>query len=64
MPGRARTPGGAAGREEVPAGLGFLRGPGVSGRKFLQDWEGILSFFVIFLSFFDYLEYVKLYVMY
>ena len=29
IPGQAGTPGGAAGREDIPAGPGFLRGPGI-----------------------------------
>ena len=47
MPGRARTPGGAAGRAGIPPGSWGIRD------GFLQDWERILSFFVILFMFFD-----------
>ena len=43
LDGAGRAPRGAAGREGVPAGPGFLRGPGVLlliREGLLQDWRG------------------------
>ena len=48
-----RGSGGAAGRAGVIQAGRSSAGPVVSGREFLQDWRGFLSFFVILFMFFD-----------